>query len=105
MCHHVESLSDKLFVIGVIAICDWFVSDCFLSRVVCVVDIMSHDAHCITCFTIGFIAFESQINGIQHAHFPIEFIRRFVTNGCEQAVSCYCDIIRVLQAIVSVAIA
>ena len=66
---------------------------------------MDHDAHCITCFTMGFIAFESQINGMQHAHFPIEFIRRFVTNGCEQAVSCYCDIIKVLQAIVSVGIA
>ena len=67
MCHHVESLSDKLFVIGVIAICVWFVSDCFLSRVVCVVDIMCHDAYCITCFTIGFVGFESQINGM-HRH-------------------------------------
>ena len=26
MCHHVVSLSDRPFVIGVIAICDWFVS-------------------------------------------------------------------------------
>ena len=50
--------SRKVLVIGVIAICDWFASVCFLSRVVCVSDIMTHDAHCIMCFTIGFIAFE-----------------------------------------------
>ena len=62
--------SRNVLVIGVIAICDWFASVCFLSRAVCVVDIMSHDAHCIMCCTIGFIAFEDQINGIHHGCSP-----------------------------------
>ena len=97
--------SRNVLVIGVIAICDWFASDCFLSRVVCVADIMNHGVHRITCFTIGFIAFESQINGIHHAHFPIENIKGFVPNGYGQAVSGYCDIIEMLYAIVSVGIA
>ena len=60
----------NVLVIGVIAICDWFASVCFLSCAVCIADIMSHDAYCITCFAIGFIAFENEINGIYHAYSP-----------------------------------
>ena len=74
--------SRNVLVIDVITICDWFASDCVLSRVVYVSDIMSHDSYCITCFTIGYIAFLTISNQWNTSCiFPIEFIRRFVRNG------------------------
>ena len=90
--------SRNVLVIDVIIICDWFAPDCILSRVVCVSDIMSHDSYCNTCFTIGYIAFLTISNQWNTSCiFPIEFIRRFVRNGQEQAASCYCDIIEVFM--------